>query len=377
MQSCLHVFCFSCSYTVALDESLTAGRDDAPDIYVVESADIRKYAAGDMARYAAPYKDLGLDMDTLVKEADIARYVLDMGTNPDGEIVALSYEGTGGAFIYRRSIAKDVWGTDDPETIKDKIGPDWDKFLEAAAKLKARGYSIVSGYDDIWYAVYNSAEIPWIVDGKLTIDPKRAAFLDLAKQLHNKGYTNNTLSWTDDWYAGMKDAGPKKVFGYLGPSWFVDYVLKGNCGGEAIGEGTYGDWAVCEPPVGFFWGGEWIFANKHSPHKEALGVIIRWITLDTSETGLQYLWANGQIDRQGEQMAAVSGTVMRKVSAETDILGYQDMFDVFDRAARLARGDNATHYDVLINSYWLQQVGEYAEGRKTRAQAIADFKQAV
>ncbi len=79
MQSCLHVFCFSCSYTVALDESLTAGRDDAPDIYVVESADIRKYAAGDMARYAAPYKDLGLDMDTLVKEADIARYVLDMG----------------------------------------------------------------------------------------------------------------------------------------------------------------------------------------------------------------------------------------------------------------------------------------------------------
>ena len=42
--------------------------------------------------------------------------------NSDGKIVALGYQATGGAFIYRRSIAKDVWGSDDPATVKAKIG---------------------------------------------------------------------------------------------------------------------------------------------------------------------------------------------------------------------------------------------------------------
>jgi len=29
-----------------------------------------------MAKYAAPYKDLGIDVDTLLKEADIYQYVV-------------------------------------------------------------------------------------------------------------------------------------------------------------------------------------------------------------------------------------------------------------------------------------------------------------
>ena len=92
-----------------------------------------------------PYKDLGIDVDKLLKEAEIAPYTVDIGTNPDGELVGLGYQATGGAFIYRRSIAKDVWGTDDPAVIKDKIGPGWDKFFEAAAELKAKG---------LWYRIW-------------------------------------------------------------------------------------------------------------------------------------------------------------------------------------------------------------------------------
>ncbi|HOK43114.1 MAG TPA: ABC transporter substrate-binding protein [Thermoclostridium caenicola] len=365
-------------FHVALDECLKANNDLTPDIYFIKSVQVKRYVEGEQSHYALPYKELGIDVDNLIKEADIPQYVIDMGTNAEGQIVALGYEGTGGAFIYRRSIAKDVWGTDDPEIIKDKIGPGWDKFLEAAAQLKARGYGILSSYEDIWPPVIGSAEVPWVVDGKLTIDPKREAFLDLAKQLHDNGYTNNTEPWMGEWVADMMDAGGKKIFGYFGPSWFVNYVLnlKGACGGEKLGEGTYGDWAVCEPPMGFFWGGEWVFVNKNSPLKEELGDLIKWITLDSSETGFQYFLANGLFD-DGIRNAVTSGAVMQKVSGTSDFVGYQDMFQVFGKAAKLANGKNITQYDEFINAYFREQVREYAEGRKTRKQAITDFKQAV
>lgn len=105
------------AYQPALDAALAAGGADAPDMYAAEAAFILKYAQGDAYQYACPYKDLGIDVDAELKAADIAQYTVDIGTNPEGDLVALGYQATGGAFIYRRSIAKDVFGTDDPAEI--------------------------------------------------------------------------------------------------------------------------------------------------------------------------------------------------------------------------------------------------------------------
>ena len=281
------------AYQPALDQALASGGADAPDIYCAEAAFVLKYTQGDASQYAAAYEDLGIDVATMTKDADIAQYTMDIGTNPDGKLVALGYQATGGAFIYRRSIAKDVWGTDDPAEITKKVGPGWDQFYNAAAELKAKGYGIVSGDGDIWHAVENSSDKGWIVDGKLNIDPKREEFLDLSKKLKDNGYHNDTQDWQDAWFADMKGEGAQQIFGFFGPAWLINYTLAPNCGGEKVGEGTYGDWAVCEPPIGFFWGGTWLLANKDTQKKEAVKDILEWITLDSSEEGLQYMWANG------------------------------------------------------------------------------------
>ena len=366
------------AYQPALDQALAAGGDKAPDIYCAESAFVLKYTQGDASKYAAAYKDLGIDVDKLLKEADIAQYTVDIGTNPDGKLVGLGYQATGGAFIYRRSIAKDVWGTDDPAVIKDKIGPGWDKFFAAAADLKAKGYAIVSGDGDIWHAVENSSPKGWIVDNKLYIDPLREQFLDLSKKLKDNGYHNDTQDWTDAWYADMKDAGKQKVFGFFGPAWLINYVMAGNSGGKKVGEGTYGDWAVCEPTVGFFWGGTWVLANKDTKIPAAVGDIIKWITLDSSDTGLQYFWANGTLNGpDGTKDTVASNTVMKKSDGKLDFLGGQNMFDVFVPATKYATGKNKTQYDETINTYWRDQVRQYTAGQKSREQAIKDFKQQV
>ncbi len=369
------------AYQPALDQALSAGGKDAPDIYCAEAAFILKYSKGDASSYATPYKDLGIDIDAAIKESEIAQYSVDIGTNESGDVVGLGYQATGGAFIYRRSIAKDVWGTDDPAEIAKKVGSgsgNWDQFFKAAEELKEKKYGIVSGDGDLWHAVENSSSQGWIVDGKLTIDPKREAFLDLSKELKDNGYHNDTEDWQDAWFADMKGEGSKEIFGFFGPAWLINYTLAPNCGGEAVGEGTYGDWAVCESPVGFFWGGTWLLANKDSDKKEAIGDIIEWITLDSTEEGLQYKWANGTLNGEGGTKDCVgSGAVMAKSDGSLEFLGGQNMFDVFVPANQFANGKNLTQYDETINQYWRGQVREYTAGNKDREQAIKDFKQQV
>lgn len=371
------------AYQPALDAALAAGGKDAPDIYAAEAAFVLKYAQGDASSYAATYKELGIDVDKMIKDSNIAGYSVEIGTRPsDNEVVALGYQATGGCFIYRRSIAKDVWGTDDPATIKEKIGGgsgSWDQFWKAAEELKAKGYGIVSGDGDIWHAVENSSPTGWIVDGKLNIDPKREEFLDLSKKLKDNGWHNDTVDWQDAWFADMKGEGAQGIFGFFGPAWLINYTLAPNCGGTAVGEGTYGDWAICDSPIGFFWGGTWILANKDSKIKGVVGDIIEWITLDATENGLQYNWANGTMEegKVGTKDAVASGTVMDKSNGELDFLGGQNMFEYFVPANAYANGKNLTQYDETINIYWRDAVRDYTAGNVDRDTAIANFKQNV
>ena len=357
------------------------------DIYGAEAAFVLKYTQGDMADYAAPYKDLGIDINAALKKADIAPYTVDIGTSPKGDVVGLGYQATGGCFIYNRTVAKTVFGTDDPKAIEAAIGggsQNWDKFWEAAKKCGEKGVAIVSGDGDIWHAYEASADKGWIVNGKLYLDPKREAFLDASKALTDNGWSNETQDWTEAWYADMQEAGEKPCFGFFGPAWLINYVMAGNSGN------TYGDWAVCNSPVGFFWGGTWVLAGKGAlkdENKKAITkAIIEWITLDPTSDGLLYSWANGTFQWKygtgadpsvNTKDTVSSGTVMSISNGTLDFLGGQNMFDYFVPAGAYANGKNLTQYDSDINALWRDQVRAYANGQKSRDAAIADFKQGV
>ena len=128
----------------------------------------------------------------------------------------------------------------------------------------------------------------------------------------------------------------------------------------------------------FFWGGTWLLANKNTEKKDAVKQIIEWVTLDCTENGLQYMWANGTFNGEGGTKDAVaSGTVMNISNGELDFLGGQNMFDAFVPANAYANGKNLTQYDETINAFWRDKVNQYTAGEKDSDAAIADFKQAV
>jgi hypothetical protein len=363
------------AYQQALDAALVAGGDTAPDMYAAEAAFILKYSQGDMAQFASTYKDLGIDVDTKIADAGIAPYTIEVGSR-GSDLVALGYQATGCAMIYRASIAEEVFGTSEPSEIEEIVGAgsnNWDKFFEAAAKLKEKGYAAVSGSGDIWNAQEKSASTGWIVDGQLNIDPNRDAFFDIAKTLKDEGYSNDASGWTEAWYADMKGEGAKPVFAFFGPAWLINYVMIGNCGGSAAGEGTYGDWRVCAPPVGFFWGGTWVLGNKDTDNKEAVATIIEWITLDTSETGLQYLWANDKMGN-GAKDTVASATVMAKSDGSLDFCGGQNVFPAFIDGNKYASAKAMTQYDETINGYFTDAANQYAQGNLDRDAAMDAFK---
>ena len=343
-------------YTDLLDNGLENGGSDGPDIYVVEGADVMKYSQGSMCNYAMSYEDLGIDVDSEIAAADIAQYTVDVGTNPNGAVVALGYQATGGAMIYRRSIAIDVFGTDDPDEIAEIFGGgsgNWDAFWDAADTLKDNGVSVVSSTNDIWQVIYGSTD-SWIKDGALNTSSDRYEFFDMAYDLYDGGYTNNSGSWTEQWYADMNGTGDKPVFAFFGPAWLINYVMALSC------YDTYGDWAVCIPPVGFSWGGSWLFANQNTDQADGVRDLIYWITLDTSTEGLQYLWANGWLYDNGTSDTVASGTVMNSISIESDFLDGQNMMDVYDECNKLATGDYLSEYDSVINSEFTTAVDSYA-----------------
>jgi hypothetical protein len=364
-------------YQGYLRDTLANGGECVPDIFAVESTFVSDYTKREYCQYVLPYKDLGVNVDELIQTAEIPQYAIDWGTNSDGELVALGWQSTGSAFIYRRSIALDVWGTDDPAAIGRKIGPGWEKFFMAAEEQKSKGYSIVSGTDTLWMAVSNTAEKGWVIDGKLYMDPARVAYLDNAKKLADSGYSNNTRMWIDEWFQEMQGKGKKPVFGFMGPSWMVNYVIQPNSGGQKPGEGTYGDWAVCLPPAGYAWGGDIVMVNKATKHREIIGDVLEWLTLDSSESGYQSLYASGEGLDNGVMGTVLSRAVMRKLDGSLDFLAGQNMYDVFIPATDMVNGKLFSEFDLSFDNLWLEQVRLYVEGKITKEEAVDNFKNKI
>ena len=245
-------------------------------------------------------------------------------------------------------------------------------FVNFTMANKAAIVAVVSGLGDIWNVSEKASQTPWVVDGKLNIDPQREAYIEMAKKLIDGGYTNDTTAWQPAWNADMRGEGDKKVFAYFGPAWLINYVMAGQC------EGTdaYGDWRVCTPPVGFWWGGSWLLANKaaieDADKKEVIGKIVEWITLDATENGLLYAWANGTISAAKDTVS--SGVVMKMSDGSMDILGGQNPFEIFVTATSYASAKCKCEYDSTLNGAWQDQVKQYAMGEKDKDAALNEFK---
>ena len=137
---------------------------DAPDVVALEAAFVKEWVEADLLA------DLNESAPPDRRTARPSRLRL-------RQLVQWRYKrlllpGHSGAFEYRRSIAKECLGTDDPAEVQAMVA-DMDKFVETAAKIKEcnPNYFMVGTSGALFNPFLANRSQPWIVDDTLVIDP--------------------------------------------------------------------------------------------------------------------------------------------------------------------------------------------------------------
>ncbi len=268
-------------YQAKLDEALQAQASAAPedriDIFLIEADYALKYIGTDYTLDVI--NEVGI---TDAELADQYQYTKDVVT-ADGKLKGVSWQACPQGFLYRRSMAKAVLGTDDPDQVQEYI-KDWATFDQTAVKMKDAGYFMLSGYDDNYRVYSNNISQPWVDDsGKIVVDANINAWIDQTKRYTEAGYNNKGSLWSAESTAQMAKDG--KVFGYFGPAWFMDfcfmdYTLADPEAPKEIGNGGYGDWAMAKGPQGSYWGGTWICAAKGTDNLDLVKDVLLKMTTD-------------------------------------------------------------------------------------------------
>lgn len=332
-------FMGSFEYTERLD-GILASEENTVDIFVAEPNYIRKYADSCLT---LPLSEAGI---TLEDTADMFPYTVSYGTSSDGVLKGVSYQTEPGVFAYRRDIAEEVFGSDDPDYIHSLITDDWDN---TAAALAEKGYYIISSASDTYKLYDQNRTSPWINEnGKVTVDGMLKSWAEDMRRCCENGFTPNHSQWSDKWMTDMTSEG--RSFGMLLAPWGNEYVL-GN-----FSEDKAGQWGVCLPPKPFYWGGTYLCISSKTDNLDLCGEILKKMISDEDALA-QYSAQNRDCcnNRSVMERLAASGEVY------SDFLA-QNSFEVYLPAAETIRADHITEYDEILEDFYTSAMQDYING---------------
>ena len=351
------------AYQEKLDAALLAQESASPnekvDLFLAEADYILKYVES----------DLTMDVSTIGVTAapTMYQYTVQAASDSQGRMKGVSFQCCPAAVIYRRSIAKDVLGTDDPAKVQEAIS-DWDKFDAVAAKAKEKGYYMTASYVETYRTFSNNCSMPWVdANNKLQFDPMILAYLKQAKEYLEKGYTLPAGIWDDEKNQQMFATG--KTMCFFGPAWYYNF-----CMGNAMDpeKGCSGDWAIVQGPQAYFWGGTWLLAPAGTDNPTMLKDIMDTFTIN--EEVCSKLVEN---EMQFSNNTKVNEKYANDPNYGNDFLGGQNDTAVFVELAKNIRFEHKTQYDQLLNEQLPGVFLDYFLGNITREQAYANFYQYV
>lgn len=361
------------AYQKKLDEFLlrqdSAAQNDKIDVFLVEADYALKYT--DSPYTLDVIKDVGLSQDDLKNQY---KYTKDIMTDSNGSLKGTSWQACPGGFIYRRSIAKDVLGTDDPVAVGEALS-DWNKFNAVAEQAKNKGYFMLSGYDDAFRVFSDNIKQPWVdKNKKIVVDPVMNQWIEQTRMFTQLGYNQKASMWTSESMQGMSASG--KVFGYFGPAWFIDFVmapasLADQNAEKKVGNGSYGDWAFCKGPMGFSWGGTWICAAKGSDDIPVIKDMMKTLTCDTA-TMTRIAKEAGDFTNNEVAMDAIA-----KSDYQNPFLGGQNHTTFFLDSAKSIDKSCLSKYDQGMVEKLQIAMKDYFDGKITLDQAWDNFYTAV
>jgi len=357
------------AYQQKLDEALlaqnNAAADDKVDLFLIEADYALKYVNSDYS--ADVYKDVEL---TEAETADMYKYTKDICTDASGNLKGVSWQACPGGLIYRRSIAKDVLGTDDPAAVQTALDS-WDKFDAVAAKAKEKGYYMTSSYVADYRVFSNNVSAPWVNENdEIVVDPSIKKWVTQNKEFMDKGYTLPYDIWDTESFNEAKKDG--KAMCYFGPGWFFDFCLMPATLADADadpapGNGSYGDWGLVKGPQGFFWGGTWLCAATGSDNMNLTREVMKKLTCDKDTL---VAITNKYADFTNNVTAM---TELANSDYAHPFLGGQNHIAVLLDSAKSIDMSKITQYDQLLNEPFYKLFKDYFIGTITEEKAYDNF----
>lgn len=333
--------------------------DDKIDLYVMEPewmlAHMNSNSTLDLK------KTLGFTNEELASQFD---YTLKMGTNEKGQLKGISYYVCPSAFAYRRSVALDVFGTDDPDEIQAMVS-DWKKFENCAEKLADKNYKMLASYEDMFNVFNNTRSSPWVVkdkkgNPKLNIPKEAMEWVDKSVKLVDAGYVSSDTQWS--WYWMESFSSSTDAFGIFAPEWMIDWVLT-----TSSFDSSSGDWAVCYGPRASYWGGAWMMVPAGCDNVDLVKKIMLRLTSEEVAPALTALGLNPNnknvlADQEASDYAF-------------NALNGQNPNPLFCQIAADVQAPVCSEYDYSVAYLFQQAMKEYIWGNLTKDQALENFKQ--
>ncbi|MCF0130622.1 MAG: carbohydrate ABC transporter substrate-binding protein [Pseudobutyrivibrio sp.] len=345
------------AYQEALDNALlnqeNAAADEKVDMFLAEADYILKYTNSD---FTQDITALGV-----TDFSNTYAYTVEAASDVAGTVKGVSFQCCPSALIYRRSIAKEVLGTDDPTEVQAALSS-WDKFDAVAADAKAKGYLMTPSYAETYRVFSNNVSQPWISDAnELQFDANINTWMDQAEKYVKEGYTLTEGIWDAGKNAEMGKDG--KALCFFGPAWYFNF-----CMGPAHDE-AMGDWAICEGPQAHFWGGTWLLAPTGTDNPTILADCMN--TFINDEAVCENLIRN---EAQFTNNQAVNAKVASDPEYASEFLGGQNDVAIFAELAKNIKFQNVTLYDQYCNEGLQTYFVEYLKGSvDSRDKALANF----
>ena len=348
------------AYQDKLDTTLlnqeNAPDDEKVDLFLAEADYIQKYADSD---FTQDVTQLGV-----TDFSNAYKYTVQAASDADGVVKGVSFQCCPSALIYRRSIAKDVLGTDDPAEVQEKLDS-WEKFEAVAAEAKDKGYLMTASFAETYRPFSNNCSSPWVdEDNNLQFDPQIEAWIAQTELFVENGYT---LADSGIWDQPKNDQmfADGKTMCFFGPAWYFNFCM-GNA--QDPDKGCPGDWAICEGPAAHFWGGTWMMAPVGTDNAEAVAEIMN-LFLNDEEVCSKLVTEQNQFPNN----KAVNAKFAEDTEYGNDFLGGQNDIAVFSAMTDNIVWENHTIYDQACNEGLQNKLQEYFQGLVDKDTALNNF----
>ena len=260
-----------------------------PDLFMMDADNLPNFTDSD---YSIGIEQTGISSSDL---SDQFEYTYKAATNKDHSIKALAYDLSPTAIIYNRYLSDKLFGSAEPSQLTAKLSS-WDSFMEQAREVSMNTEGVIKLLADrqqLGRLFWAGRNVPWVSDGKVTVDAEFDKYFSLQEKLFNDTLTLEFEEDSEEWIRAINDGQCVLFFGSLNKASKVIGYVPGHeekqqepsetaAGGESS-ETTKPEetgWSIIPAPTASYDGGTWLMVASSCDRKATAAKVLKLLTMD-------------------------------------------------------------------------------------------------